>query len=196
MVKSYSQDQIGAVSLLARLELAGIDVGARWSELAQHLAARTRDTVQPFLSLQYLYGLARAGRPEAVVLLESIRNCAARAGAVWRDVALPAAEALTAHARGDYEVAWRTLDPVLPRMADAGGSHAQRDLFEQIALDAALRSGRLTAAQQRLELRRAADPEGVPVNEALAVVYGALRLPALADQARLRAAVTRRRHAA
>jgi len=62
--KGYSQDQIGAVSLLARLELAGIEVGeARWRELADWLAVRTHDQVLPFLDLQYLYGLARADRP-------------------------------------------------------------------------------------------------------------------------------------
>src|SRR6218665_1157029 len=64
--KSYSQDQIGAVSLLTRLELAGVEVGEqRWAELGEHLRSRADDHVEPFLSLQYLLGLARARRPEA-----------------------------------------------------------------------------------------------------------------------------------
>jgi hypothetical protein len=45
-----------------------------------------------------------------------------------------------------------------------------------------------------LELRRGADPHGVPVNAALAAVYGQLGLRSLADQARGRAALTRARH--
>jgi hypothetical protein len=45
-----------------------------------------------------------------------------------------------------------------------------------------------------LETRRAADPDGVPVNQALARLYGGLGLPALAQQARARAAATRARH--
>src|SRR5580693_4620086 len=93
VAKDYSQDQVGAVSLLARFEIAGIDVGLRWQDLGDHLQARARDTIQPFLSLQYLYGLARAGRPQAKTLLESVRDYAERAPAftrtVWREVALP-----------------------------------------------------------------------------------------------------------
>jgi len=54
----------------------------------------------------------------------------------------------------------------------------------------------LTTAQQMLELRRMADPHGVAVNTALAAVYGRLGLPALADQARARAVLTRSRHPA
>ncbi|MGA8392830.1 MAG: tetratricopeptide repeat protein, partial [Burkholderiaceae bacterium] len=72
VVKEYSQDQIGAVSLLARLEIAGVNVGERWQDVADHLAPRLDDHVQPFLDLQYLYGLARAGRTEAGVLLSRI----------------------------------------------------------------------------------------------------------------------------
>jgi hypothetical protein len=81
-------------------------------------------------------------------------------------------------------------------MAEAGGSHAQRDLFEQVLLDAAIKSGRSTAAQRILELRRTADPDGVPLNSALATVYRRLGLPELAAQASARAALTRSRHPA
>ncbi|HVE55022.1 MAG TPA: tetratricopeptide repeat protein, partial [Ramlibacter sp.] len=58
-VKEYSQDQVNAVSLLARAELAGMAVGDRWRDVGDHLARRAHDHVLPFLDLQYLYGLAR-----------------------------------------------------------------------------------------------------------------------------------------
>jgi hypothetical protein len=200
IAKDYSQDQIGAVSLLARLEMAGIDVGPRWQDLGRHLAARAQDTVLPFLTLQYLYGLARAGRPEAETLLGAVRRYAETAPAftreAWRDVALPGCEGLYAYARGDYAQAWRHLASSVPRIAEAGGSHAQRDLFEQILLDTAVKSGRWNTAQRMLELRRLADPNGVPVNGALAAVYAHLGLPELADAAHARAVLTRARHSA
>jgi hypothetical protein len=199
VAKNYSQDQVGAVSLLARFELAGIGVENRWEDLADHLAARALDTVQPFLTLQYLYGLARAGRPQAEALLNHVRHFAGRAPEfsrrVWQDVALPGCEGLYAYAHGEYEQAWQRLSLAVPRITEAGGSHAQRDLFEQILLDAALKSGRSSAAQQMLEARRRTDALGVPVNNSLALVYEKLNLPALAIQARARAAKTRARHA-
>lgn len=198
VAKNYSQDQIGAVSLLARMEVTGIEVGERWQDLGSHLAARARDTVLPFLTMQYIYGLGRAGRVEAEELLESVRQRAAKAAPfvreVWRDVALPACEGLYAHARGDFDGAWRHLGTAMPRMIEAGGSHAQRDLFELLLLDAAIQSGRLVAAQQMLELRRGADPDGVPVNNALRDVYSKLGLADLAEQRAVRAALTRSRH--
>jgi hypothetical protein len=198
VAKEYSQDQVGAVSLLARIEMAGVDVGPRWQALADYLAARAQDTVQPFLTLQYLYGLARAERPEARTLLHAVRQRADSAPAhsreVWRDVALPASAGLHAYTRRDFDRAWRELSRAMPRMIEVGGSHAQRDFFEQIFLDAAIESGRFAAAQQTLELRRATDPDGVPVNAALARVYAGLGLAALADEARGRAAAARARH--
>lgn len=187
MEKTYSQDQIGAVSLLARMEMAGMDVGGRWSELAQWLKARHGDTVNAFLTLQYLYGLKRAGLAEAAHLMEALEDRAVSAngfdGQVWRDVALPAARAIVAHLEGRHQEAARLMSLALPRMAEAGGSHAQRDLFEQILLDAHLKAGNLVQAQQMMEMRRIYDPCGIPLNRTLAATYRRLGLDEEADEA-------------
>jgi hypothetical protein len=150
VAKDYSQDQINAVSLLARLELAGVDVGHRWQDLAVYLAPRVADQVLAFLDLQYLYGLARAGRAEADVLHANMQRHAEQDPA-WRAVALPAAAGLLAHARGDPAQAATQLALALPRLREIGGSHAQRDLFQQIYVDALVRSGQLVEAQHLLQ---------------------------------------------
>jgi hypothetical protein len=145
VAKDYSQDQVNAVSLLARLELAGVDVADRWQDVANYLAPRVDDQVLPFLDVQYLYGLARAGRPEAQALMRNIEAHAARAPArsraAWQRVALPAARGLLAHASGDWSTAAEQLGLALPQLEQIGGSHAQRDLFVRVHRDALARSG-------------------------------------------------------
>ena len=180
VARDYSQDQIGAVSLLARLELAGVDVGPRWQDVADHLARRGVDLVLPFLDLQYLYGLARAGRQQADTLLAAIEAHALQpqTGNVWRDVALPAARGLLAHARGDHASAVRQLGSTLPRMLEVGGSHAQRDLFEQIHLDALIRSGQWVGAQNLLQQRANAQPESLRLERQARELYRRLGVAA------------------
>jgi ATP/maltotriose-dependent transcriptional regulator MalT len=149
--------------------------------------------VQPFLTLQYLYALARTARPEAASLMQAIADRAAvpsHGQTAWAEVALPAARAILAHAAGDFDTCIRLMGRALPRMAETGGSHAQRDLFEQIQLDALIRAGRVSAAQQMLEMRRTFDHDGVPLNRALARVYAKAGLPDQARAADLRAQAT------
>lgn len=186
ILPEYSQDQVGAVSLLTRLELAGIDVGERWQALAPYLQRRVADTVQPFLSVQYLYGLARAGKPEAQGLLAALQCYSVNARPVWSEVTLPLARGLLAHAHGDAQGALEHLAIALPRLNEIGGSHAQRDLFAQVELDARLQAGDWLTAQQTLELRRRYDRWDVPTNRSLVRVYKALGLPEQADKARKR----------
>ena len=192
--KGYSQDQVGATSLLARMEFAGVDVGTRWGDVADHIAQRGADTVNPFLSLQYLYALARTKRTEADAMMRAIEERAQDDTQfdhiAWRDVALPAAQGIMAHARDEWAIAISRLARALPRMAECGGSHAQRDLFEQIHLDALIQDGRASAAQQVLEMRRTYDPDGVPLNLMLGEVYAQSGLPDLATEARERAQKT------
>lgn len=185
VAKDYSQDQINAVSLLARLELAGVDVGERWQDLAGYLARRLGDHVLPFLDLQYLYGLARAGRAEADTLLANIERHAQRVPdherAAWQRVCLPAGRGLLAHARGEWKRAVDELGLALPRLAEIGGSHAQRDLFAQIHLDAMLRDGQLAGVQHALQQQLRGQPESARLKRQAAQLYAALGLPSVAS---------------
>jgi hypothetical protein len=186
VAKDYTQDQVNAVSLLARLELAGVDVGGRWQDLADYLAGRTADQVLPFLDLQYLLGLARAGRPDADALMRNIEVRATQAAvherATWQEVCVPAARGLLAWARGDHAAAVRGLGQALPRMLEIGGSHAQRDLFAQVHLDALVRSGHLGGAQNLLQPQLRAQPESRRLRRQAAQLYAALGLADVADR--------------
>lgn len=184
-VKEYSQDQVNAVSLLARVELAGHAVGARWQEVGDYLARRGHDHVLPFLDLQYLYGLARAGRDgEARALLASMERHAhsvpAAAADAWQRVCVPAGHGLLAHAQGDWEGAVEGLGAALPRLTEIGGSHAQRDLFAQVHLDALIRSGRLAGAQHLLQQQVRAQPQSLRLKGQARRLYASLGLPAAA----------------
>lgn len=186
VAKDYSQDQINAVSLLARLELAGVDVGGRWADVGRHLAARQPDHVLPFLDLQYLYGLARAGYWTAAadlrdrIAAHAAQADAARDGPAWKDVCVPAAEGLFAHAQGDWGAAVHHLAMALPRMVEVGGSHAQRDLFQQIFVHALQCHGQWTAAQNLLQPQCNAQPQSRRLARQAGVVYAALGLPTVA----------------
>jgi hypothetical protein len=184
VAKDYSQDQVNAVSLLARLELAGADAGGRWQDLADHLLLHTDDQVLPFLDMQYLYGLARAGRPQAERMLRNIESHAARVPPVaqhaWQKVCVPASRGLLAHARGHWQRAVDELGQALPRLTEIGGSHAQRDLFAQVHLDALIRSGNLAGAQHLLQQQLRGQPESLRLKRQAAGVYRGLGLGAIA----------------
>ena len=140
--KTYVQDQVNAVSLLARLELAGIDVGSRWADVALHVRERIFDRQNAFLDLHFAYALARAGDEVAVAkLLGGIADHARDAAApVWREVALPAIRGAVAFARRQWSDAAERLAPLGGRMHRLGGSTAQQGWFAQMRAQALGRS--------------------------------------------------------
>ena len=160
--KESPKDQVGVISLLLRLELRRVDVGNRWQELVPYLIPRIHEHSLPFNDLHYVYALARAGQVELLKeMLSSMQVYAdAEAGAyikqAWSEVAVPAAQGLAAHAQGAWEKAIAQLGATLSRLHAIGGSHAQRDLFEQVYLDAWLRVGENHQALHLLEKRLAA----------------------------------------
>ena len=132
--KTCVQDQVNAVSLLARLEQLGADVGQRWLDVAAHVRPRIFDRQNAFLDLHFAYALARAGEDVAVAkLLGGIADHAARsAPPVWRELALPAAHGVVAHARGQRREAAAWLAPLAGRLFLLGGSTAQHAWFDRM----------------------------------------------------------------
>lgn len=148
----FPQEQIGAVSMLWRLELRGADVGARWQPVVEQVRTRMDDHLLPFHDLHYLYALARAGDgAEADAFLAGMRAHAettnAAAAPVWSDVAVPAGEAIIAFLRGKHEDAAKTLNALAPSLHRIGGSHAQRHVFDETIEACGARSGAVSGRE-------------------------------------------------
>jgi len=145
-----------AASMLFRLERQGVDVGARWEELAEKAEARIGDCLSAFTLPHWMMALCATGRFEAAErMLGALREYAgANAGEnprIVRDAALPACEAILLRAQGQPEAAVAVMRPALGGMYELGGSHAQQDVLEQLFLDCAMAAGQHGDARMLLE---------------------------------------------
>jgi len=156
--KTFSQDQINAVSLLWRLELAGANVGDRWKDLSNCIAMRSFVNDQPFLDMQYAFALAKGEQKGALAqLLAGMEKNANEGPAltrdIWANVAVPAARSFTSFAEGDYKSTLTQLGAAREQMQKVGGSHAQRDLFEQVWIKSLLEAKEFSTALPLIEER-------------------------------------------
>ncbi|MEM7469806.1 MAG: tetratricopeptide repeat protein [Pseudomonadota bacterium] len=154
------RDISNATSLLSRLELDGIDVGDRWEELAELSANRTEDGQLIFADLHYLLALIGGERKEAVTKLMGRMHRDAKAKSREMDAlmdvpGLSAAAGLEAFGEADFKTAFLNLRRARQTMQQAGGSHAQRDVFERLTIDAGIRAGYLDHAEAILNERTA-----------------------------------------
>jgi tetratricopeptide (TPR) repeat protein len=138
------RDIANAASLLRRIELDGLSVGNRWEELADIAERRIDDRQLAFADLHYLIALLGAGRfssAESLVsgMLASRGN--GQNGQLSAEIGAPLAAGLVAFQAGRMAKAVEFLAPLQPEIQRIGGSHAQRDVFQQIYLEALVRSG-------------------------------------------------------
>jgi tetratricopeptide (TPR) repeat protein len=137
-------DVQNAASMLFRLELLGIDVGNRWTEVADKGEARIGDCLSAFTLPHWMMALAASGRDVAARrMLDAMRACGKGEGAVAKivgQVAVPVCEAVLAHRKGDHKCAVELMRPILGEMYRLGGSHAQQDVLMQLFLDSAVKA--------------------------------------------------------
>ncbi|MCX7373917.1 MAG: tetratricopeptide repeat protein [Alphaproteobacteria bacterium] len=153
-----------AASMLWRLQRQGVDVGARWVELAEKAEARIGDAMSAFTQPHWMMALCATGRFDAArLMLQALRDAArgnSLEASTLRDAALPVCEAMLLHAQGDAAGAVRAMRGAVPVMHRMGGSHAQQDVLEQFFLVAARDAGDVPA--QRMLLERVAGRWHVP----------------------------------
>jgi tetratricopeptide (TPR) repeat protein len=154
------RDISNATSLLSRLELDGVNVGSRWEELADIAATRTEDGCVIFADLHYLLALIGGNRTNAIKTLMGRMHRDAKVNSSEMDAlmntpGLSAAAGLEAFGEAEFQTAFLNLKRARSSMQLAGGSHAQRDVFERLTIDAGIRSGFLDDAEVMLRDRQA-----------------------------------------
>ena len=151
------RDIANAASLLSRLEIEGVHVGGRWDELADLSENRATDGCLAFADLHYLLSLIGGDRDAAAARLISGMAAARPSDGESKKIishpGLKVAQGLQAFAAGEYSIAWLHLQHAQADLCQIGGSHAQRDVFARITIEAALRGGYADAAETMLRLR-------------------------------------------
>jgi hypothetical protein len=162
-------DLVDAAALLWRLDLAGVDVGARWQPVSDLWARHADGRLYPFNDLHAAMAHLGAGRPDRLAaLLDRMREAANTTGETARWIArtgLPLVEGFVAFHRGEHGAAVRALHGARRIAGSFGGSHAQRDVIGWTLTEAALRGGDHAMAEALAHERLALRPHS-PVNRA------------------------------
>jgi tetratricopeptide (TPR) repeat protein len=146
------RDFANAASLLWRLQAQGVAVGsARWDALADFAERGAAQPGLAFIDLHHVLALGAAGRRDALgAKIEAMRRRAfAEVDTQARVVAavgLPAARGIAAALAGDAAEAVALLLPLRRDLVRLGGSHAQRDLFDRVLIQACLEAGQRALA--------------------------------------------------
>lgn len=161
--KSVVLDLIDASALLWRLHLRGVDVGDRWTRVADAWAPRADDGWYAFNDVHAGIAFAAAGQDDRLQAVHAAQARAIAGGgdnaAFTAEVGAPLLASLQALHAGDAARASGGLRPLRTIAHRFGGSHAQRDLIDLSLIEAALRSDDRALATALVAERVAMKPD-------------------------------------
>jgi hypothetical protein len=151
-------DLVDASAMLWRLHLRDVDLGRRWTDLAQRYEALWVPGYYAFNDLHAAMAFLGAGRRDEVERIIAAQFSVEADNTMFsQDVGLPLIRAFVAFHEGRYREAIPLLQSVRGISARFGGSHAQRDIIDLTLIEAAIRGGQSELAQtlgrSRLQLR-------------------------------------------
>lgn len=189
-------DLTNAIAMLWRLEDRGVAVGDRWAELTERAEKHAADLLMPFPDMHYVMALAAGGKMDAasgmVAAMRALPDDPAQyERQVLRTTGATLAEAITAYRAKDFGRAVDLLMPIRYALQPVGGSHAQRDVFALLLIEAAIRAKRPALARALLAERLALKPNSGVTWDSYGDLLATLGDSAGATQAKQKAAAIR-----
>ncbi len=144
-----------AASLMWRLQIySGEEPGKPWDEV-RDMALPAAETPGPaFRDCHAALAFAGAGDAESTQkFVDRVKAQGEKGDDLSREMVLPIALGAAAFANGEYDEAADLMGPTYPMLARIGGSHAQREVFEDTLLETYIRAGRYDEAKAMLDER-------------------------------------------
>ncbi len=144
-----------AASLMWRLQIySGEEPSKPWDEV-RDMALPAAETPGPaFRDCHAALAFAGAGDAESTQkFVDRVKAQGEKGDDLSREMVLPIALGAAAFAAGDYDEAADLMGPTYPMLARIGGSHAQREVFEDTLLETYIRAGRYDEAKAMLDER-------------------------------------------
>lgn len=190
-------DYVDAASLLYRLQLRNVPkekLATRWPGVWDVAQGHHDDRILVFNQLHFLMAYLGIGDdPETLLNLPPVRDLGTSEDGGWpadqqrimAEVGLPIMQAMVAHSQRRFDDAAEKLAAVRYDVLRIGGSNAQRDVFDLLLMDAAIRSERHIRLAEALlaerSLLRPKSPMLKSLNEALTKRCNGAKAPSMAS---------------
>ena len=144
-----------SASLMWRLQLyGGTPPPKPWEEVRDQAAPAAGNPGPPFRDAHAALAFAAAGDREALEkTINSMQAEADQGNVLVGEMTLPMIRGIAAFAEGDYGETVRQMERPISELARIGGSHAQREVFEDTLLEAYIRAEQFDKAEDMLRER-------------------------------------------
>lgn len=155
VVEKSANSLMDSSSLMWRLKVYG-GCGTPFppQEIAEQASPAATTPGPAFRDAHAALAFAASGDEERLSGVKTrLRDLAGQGDALAKEVTLPLVKGISAFADDRYEDAARYLEPVFPQLARIGGSHAQREVFEDTLLESYIRAEQYDKAEDLLRVR-------------------------------------------
>ena len=144
-----------SASLMWRIQMyGGTAPPAPWEEVRDQAAPAAEAPGPAFRDAHAALAFASAGDEAALGrMIDGLSDLARKGNTLAGEITLPLVRGIGAFVDGAYDEAAQLIEPAFAQLTRIGGSHAQREVFEDTLLEAYLRASNFDKAEDLLRTR-------------------------------------------